>query len=496
MKDNNYGHWALCLVIMLASACDLSRTDPSNITTGNFFETESQAEAQVNSIYSSLYPMQQEQAWLIWELRTGASNSEFTADFGFPSFERVRNLAMSSDFPSVRVLWDSHYRGIANANLALSRIPDMDISDGAKSSLLGQARFLRAYYYFNLVRTFRNIPLVTEPVELGDDDLMPEQTPTEEVYALIVDDLKSAEGSSLPFNSTSGRVTLGAAKALLAEVYLTMAGAPLNRGEEYYELAYNKAKEVIDSGEYRLFDSYEAFRNPSRDNTGEYIFQIQYLVNEIENNNLQEGILPFDRDISAYSAEIGFAWVQEEFIESYLNGDKRIQEKEFYYTSFSSELNRDETVNFDNYMPFKFFNMEAHLNNAQSGLNWQIIRYADVLLDFAEASNEVLGPTQAAYDAINKIRSRADIPELSGLSKEEFRKAVWRERWHETQYEGELWFDMIRTRTAYDFSNNRFNNYVGHSFVDGKTLEEKHLFFPIPVNEIRNNDNLEQNPGY
>ena len=482
--------------LLMLSGCELSQTDPSNFNTDNFFTNAEQANASVTSIYRSLFPMQDEQSWLITELRTGAANSSFGANGGFPSFANVRDLVISSDFPSVEVFWSSHYRGIANANLALKRIPDIQMDEAEKNRLLGQARFLRAYYYFNLVRLFGEIPLIREPVEFNDPNFMPNQAPIDAIYDLIVEDLTIAENSDLPFNDESGRVTLGAVKSLLAEVYLTMAGFPLQMGAEFYQLASNKAKEVIDSQEFHLFDSYVAFRDASNDNTGEYIFSVQFLIDEEESNSLQIGLPPFKLGVSEYSSEQGFSFAQREFVESYEDGDKRAEEKVFFFTNFTSEADRNEIVEFGQYFNFKFFDEEAHLNTAKSGLDWQIIRYADVLFDFAEASNEISGPTSDAYEAINKIRRRAGIPELSGLSKSEFREAIWKERWHETYYEGEIWFDMVRTRKAFDFLNNTFNDYVGHTFVDGKTLEEKHLLFPIPADELRNNPNLEQNPGF
>ncbi len=259
-----------------------------------------------------------------------------------------------------------------------------------KARLLGEVRFLRAYYYFNLVRIFGGVPLITLPVDLGSPELDPSRASVEAIYELIVDDLLVAEAAGLPFNNDNGRVTSGAITSLLADVYLTMAGYPLQLGAAYYELARAKAKEVIDAQEYTLFDAYADFRNKFNDNTGEYIFMVQFDELEEPSNALQFGLPPFKLGVSAYSSEQGFSYAQQEFVESYERGDIRAEEEVFFFTKYTSESNRNDTIAFGNFYNYKFFDENAHLTTAQSGLNWQVIRYADVLLDYAEASNELV----------------------------------------------------------------------------------------------------------
>lgn len=488
----------ISLIFIIGTGCEnfLSHNDPSNLDTDNFFRDASSAEAIVNSVYQSLYPMYTSQAWLITELRTGATNTFFTGDAGFPDFRDSRLLQMTSDHPSLQVIWQSHYRGIANANLAILEIPEIQMDEGLKSRLLGEVRFLRAYYYFNLVRIFGEVPLITQPVDLGSADLHPSNASIENIYDLIVEDLIFAENAGLPFNDETGSVTTGAIKSLLSSVYISMAGFPLEYGVEYYELAKDKAQEVINSQEYSLFDSYDAFRDESRDNTGEHIFMVQFHPTEQPFNSLQSAMIPYRLDISRYSFEAGMIFAENEFVESYESGDKRTNEGEFFFTEYSLAADRSVTVDFGGYYFYKFFNENAHLNTAYSGLNWQIIRYSDVLLNYAEASNEVLGPNSDSYEAINKIRRRADVPEYTELTQSEFREAIWRERWHEQIFEGELWFKMLRTRKVFNIIDGSFNDFIGHSFVTGETLGERELVFPIPTSEIRNNENLVQNPGY
>ena len=136
----------------------------------------------------------------------------------------------------------------------------------------------------------------------------------------------------------------------------------------------------------------------------------------------------------------------------------------------------------------------------QNNLNVPLIRYADVLLLYAEAQNEVGGPTADAYAALKRIRDRATLvtPALGSYTQATFREAVWRERWHELSYEQLSWFDMVRLQKVYNGKTDGFDNFVGHiNPSSNQPLQQKHLLFPIPKQELLNNPNLKtQNPGY
>jgi hypothetical protein len=130
-------------------------------------------------------------------------------------------------------------------------------------------------------------------------------------------------------------------------------------------------------------------------------------------------------------------------------------------------------------------------------LNWPLIRYAEVLLIYAEAQNEVGGPTAATIAALKQIRDRAKLTTAATFTQETFREAVRRERWHELCYEGKSWFDMVRLQKVYNESTQGFDNFVGHKFSYGPTLAAKHLLLPLPTLEYNNNPSLRpQNPGY
>lgn len=484
--------------LFLAPACSdfLEEPDKSNFTVDNYFTKPEHAQSAVDAIYESLRGVTgggfNGAPWMMLEFATGLANTELGQA---QNSIFVRNLVNNSDNGYGQTWWESSYRGIANANLAIAKIPEIEMDESLKNKLLGEARFLRAYHYFNLIRIFGNIPLITEPVDLDSEMLYPPAAAAEDVYNKIVEDLTVAESSGLPFTEPSGRVNMGAVKTLLADVYLTMAGYPLQKGTEYFQKAADKAKEVMDQGAYELFASYDQLHSVETKNIGEHIFMVQFAA-FVQPSGWQSSIIPYNQGISAYSDETGAIFSNKEFVESYEAGDKRAEEKQFYFRTYTLSDDRSVTVDLGGYYLYKHFDEEAHLETTSSGLNWPLLRYAQVLLTYAEAVNEVSGPTPAAYEAVNEIRRRAELPELAGMSQADFREAVWRERWHELSFENKTWFDMVRLRKAYNVITGAFDDYVGHKFSYGPVLKERELLFPIPTSEIRNNNNLVQNQGY
>ncbi|MBD2753553.1 RagB/SusD family nutrient uptake outer membrane protein [Spirosoma validum] len=493
------GQWLIGTFFLFStSACSdfLEESDKSNFTSDNYFTKAEHATSAVNAIYESLKTTTGGgfggAPWMMLEFATGLANTELGQAVNSIF---VRNLVNNSDNEYGRVYWVSSYKGIGNANLAIARIPGINMDETAKKKALGEARFLRAYYYYNLVRIFGKVPLTTEPIDLTSENLYPEAVSEEAVYKQIVDDLVAAESSGLPYLDATGRVSLGAIKSLLASVYLTMAGYPLQKGAEYYKKAADKAKEVIASNQYQLFTTYDDLHNPATKNLGENIFMVQFATN-IQPSGWQTSIIPYNQGISAYSDQTGAIFANKEFVESYAKGDKRAEEKQFYYRTYTLSSDRTKTIDLGGYYIYKHFDTRAQLSTANSDLNWPLMRYAEVLLIYAEAENEATGASADAYEAVNKIRRRANLPNLTGLTKDQFREAVWRERWYELSFENKTWFDMVRLRKAFVESSKTFDEYVGHKFTYGPVLKERELLFPIPTAEIRNNSRLQQNKGY
>ncbi|HDZ15685.1 hypothetical protein LCGC14_1215600 [marine sediment metagenome] len=491
---------AVIAAVSSTMACSdfLDEEDASNFTTDTYFTKAEHAESAVNGIYEPLIPITDSGfgggTWLMLEFATGLAN---TALGQATNIYLVKDLINNSDNGYGNSFWNEYYTGISRANLAIEKIPEINMDETEKQRYIAEAKFFRAYYYFGLVRMFGNVPIITSSIDLNSEQLYPEQSSPEAIYDLIISDLTEAESAGLPWRDESGRVSMGAIKTLFADVYLTSAGFPLQKTENY-PLAAAKAKEVIDSGEFRLFDTYGELHDPATKNTGEYIFMTQFAAN-IQSGNWQPAILPYNLGISAYSAQTGGIFSTNEFASSYEANDLRAEEKQFYFTSYSLEADRSDSTNLGAPYIFKLFDVQANEDSAQSDLNWCIYRYADVLLMYAEALNEAgAGPSAEAFAAVNQIRTRAELPDLAGLTQATFRDAVRIERVHELSFENKTWFDMARWRKAYNPVNNTLEDFVGHTYtyLPNKALTDTELLFPIPTSEMQNNLNLVQNPGY
>jgi len=145
---------------------------------------------------------------------------------------------------------------------------------------------------------------------------------------------------------------------------------------------------------------------------------------------------------------------------------------------------------------YKFFQLESALGNGISDENWTFLRLPEAMLIYAEATNEVSGPTADAYAQVNKIRARALLPALSGLTKDQFRQAIWKERYHELAYEDKAYFDIQRTHQVYDVINNKFGDAFTTPNEQHVTMKQQYLLWPIPQREINNNKKLTQNTGW
>ena len=268
----------LILSLVLGCSCTdfLDESNPSNFTQQNYFKTAEHARSVVNSIYADLrYSANGDYGgnpYFMTDFLTGLAGTKVSQNV---NINNIRLVVNNSDNEYSKSWWNYAYRAIANANLAITYIPGIEMDKSTKSKCLGEAYFLRAYNYFNLVRLFGSVPLVLVPVDASSPELYPQQASTEEVYNSILSDLKQAEESDLGWTDETGRVTKATVKSLLASVYLTMAGYPMEKGKEYYALAASKAKEVIDNGSYKLFSSYSDLHNIEMENKGEHLFMIQ-----------------------------------------------------------------------------------------------------------------------------------------------------------------------------------------------------------------------------
>jgi hypothetical protein len=490
----------------------LSEEDPSNLTPSSFFTTPDQAEAGLAAVYASTRFYGDgagifSSNWQILEAPTGTSTTETAQN------SDLNNLyGLVYDYQTLHIgnWWNGIYRLIANANLVLERVPGITpMPEAQKARILGEAKFLRSWAYFHAVRLWGNIPLITNPQTIISENFKPSPASQELIYQLIVEDLKAAEAAGLPWMSTSGRVSLAAVKSQLAKVYLTMAGFPLNKGAEYYKLAAEKSGEVIayansNPAMINLFPSYGDLRNENLGNRVEHIFMLQY--NIIVAGNPMGNMLPNMKPVTFEGPSgTGSTVPVLAFYNSFEKGDLRAKNQEgFFYTSY---FTNGSGAPFDLGAPyiFKHFNQIALGSFGRPGtrannLNVPLIRYAEVLLIYAEAQNESGGPNQLAYESLKRIRDRAQLvtPSMGQFTTNSFREAVWKERWHELCYEQITLHDMLRLRKTFNAKTNRFDEFVGSIHLgSNQAFQPRHYLMPFPLPEMQNNPNLRpQNPGY
>lgn len=384
-------------------------------------------------------------------------------------------------------LWKVHYANILNLNTMIRKVNAGSIKDGTKDHvdlILAQAKFLRGYNYFQLVRLFGGIPLYTD--KDADPSINPKlRDSIVNVYALIVSDFTEA-ATILPSvwpTEMQGRPNKGAAKAFLAKAYLTMATAPLNATDNYLKAAQT-AKEVIDDGSYTLIPSiYDVFKPNNK-----YASEKLWSFNANYNYLVVEGELWAPSELNGWNnfgadPRMDTLWPDQPRKDAYLlttiNGEK--------YNMWSSQR---PTCN--KWLPPAI--SQSDYDNWTNAANWPIIRYADVLLIYAEATNMANGgPTQEACDAVNQVVDRAnDYVSNTGhpmfttaLSQSEFDKGVIMERNWELCFEFDRWFDLCRKRILPENSPKYIQNF-----------SEADYLYPIPLNDLRLNKLLVQNPGY
>ena len=429
------------------------------------------------------------------EFMTGKANS----DLGQTGFVNFQNLSYNNTSFYVDTWWQRLYLGIGACNLAIQSLPGINApgqNDVQRTNLLAEVHALRALYYFYLVRLYGAVPAVTTvPTDLN---LNLPRIPARDIYdKIIIPDLLLAETSTLPWQDNTGKVSMGAVESILADVYLTYAGAAINGGAQYYAESAKRSLNVIQKGGYTLFPNYADMINPANKNTKEFIFQIQYAAGVPSTNPLTALTIPNYSGISKYSDEYGSVYPTPEFIRSYQPGDKRAQEKQFFFTNYSS-IKTGQTVTFRNTYIYKFFDVNAVTNTAKSDLNFTLYRLADVYLMYAEASNRAEGsPNANAVSYVNAIRTRAMLSPIGTLNQTDFEHEVWLQRYYELCFENKMWFDMIRTRKVHNDVTGNWDDFVGHKTIFGSTFTEKQLLFPIPRQESDVNPNLlPNNPGF
>lgn len=374
----------------------------------------------------------------------------------------------------VYAAWRDHYIGISRSNAILEQIENADINADLKSQYSGEAHFLRGLFYFNLVRLFGNVPLVAKPITTskGADDLI--QATSEEVYQFIIEDLKSAaQKLPLQYNAASaGRATQGAAKALLGKVYLT---------RKEYDKAATILKEMISANNYQLLSKYADVFSYATPTNAEIIFNVQYKSGNIgQGSNFWVAFAPWNSRTEVLGPNGGTGGginrPTVDLVNSFEPGDLR---KNFSiqtaYTDLNGRIINERFVT-------KYKQYGALPDN--SDVDFPVLRYADVLLMYAEAVNEI-GFNAEAVGYVNDVRARAGLPKTTATDQSSLRLAIENERRWEFVFESQRWFDLVRT-----------GRYVEIMKSKNLNVNDFNILFVIPQREIDLNPSLIQNRGY
>lgn len=485
---------SLMAAVLLSSCNKFLEEEPASfLTTDQYYKTADQIQAAANGTYEGLnmpfaseitvaaspvYALEYITGYVRRPRPTGGADDQFLL---------LQNIENSNN--RFETWWNATYIPIENCNSFIANVSQTTVvSEEKKNRFLGEVYFLRAYYYFRAVRLFGSIPLKTEPTQ-NLDNIQIGKTPVEEIYNQIVSDLQFAEGAGLPWTDKSGRVNRGAVKALLAEVYMTMAGYPLQKGAAYYQLAYDKATELVQAGEYSLFASYADLRDPAKNNAGEHL-----LMNQRDQRNatsiIHFNFMPYPEPPVPVSVIPNFGGAMAptmEFYNAYAADDVRKQEKQFFY---NVKYIGDAPGKLNPFI-YKFWE-DAAEETSRAGANFPLMRYADLLLLCAEAKTMVDGGSTGdavAVDAFYSVRSRAfpGIAKPATISTEE----VLKERYLELCFEFHTWFDMQRTRKAFDLQQDRIVDLIGFKAPSHvNAFREQDLLWPIPLSEIQANPNL------
>lgn len=483
------------------SSCNdgiLEQDNPAQLSEATFFRSEDQALAAINAVYASLQGtnMYTREYFFFHDLLSDDVQS------GGAQLEAARAIMLNYNFdgsnPVMTSVWRGMYRMILRSNFVIANIDEAtNVSDELKARIKGEAHFFRAFAYFELVSMWGRVPLITAPTTSPEGT--PRSSSEDEVYNLIFEDLEIAE-QNLPVRSAYGgddvgRVAKGTAQAMQAKVHLF-------RGD--YQAARQPLLDVISSGEYRLIDDYAENFREENENNDESLFEVQF-SRDFGVGGAWNGDGNGIAEITFRGQEYGpNAWrnliPSDGLVAEYEEGDPR-SEYVFYrigdlYNNGNDTLTVADVQGNTDKPSWKKYQMiyKTSLENSQSGINFRVIRYADVLLMMAEVENELNGPA-AALPYINQVRARpsVDMPlypteEYPVDTKEEMFDAIVHER------RVELAGEQIRNR---DIRRWRRLGKLDEEPISG--FQSRHDLMPIPFEEIDNNSaltNADQNTGY
>ena len=455
---------------------------PRTVTLQDLLKSTDGAERMIAAVYNKLYDFGEHSFSWIGITSITSDDADKGSDIGDSGADKdqLDNWTFTSSAISFSEIWLNNFQGIGRATYALKYLPDMNVPD--KDRYIGEAKMLRAYFYWNLVRAFGGVPIITKVLESETEiESATNRASAAEVYAYIESDLTDAI-TKLPLvvpPAENGRVSKGAAEALLAKVYL-------------YEKKWGQAKAmcdaVISSNQYSLIADYSKIWRE----VGEFGHESIWEVNAIGTTpNLGiNGYFLVQAPRGANGLGWGFNTPSQDLVNAYEPGDVRkaatiMFRGETLWDGYV--VNAAATNSMYNYKSYVSKTNESYNgDDVQTNKNLRILRFGEVLLIKAEAENE-LGNILPAQQALDSIRHRAGLASTTAITKDDLRNAIYKERRVEMAFEHDRMFDLQRTGRA-----GAVLRALGKTYVDGK-----HNLFPIPQIEINlSNGKLLQNPGY
>ncbi|GAA4968458.1 RagB/SusD family nutrient uptake outer membrane protein [Algibacter aquimarinus] len=479
----------VAFLAMFSCADDFIIVAPDDENSEDFFNTEEDYQKALVSAYDMLQATARN-----YQLGEIASDNTLCGGqnaLDTPGYQEIDDMIHTPVNAQLREIWTWMYTGVNRTNYIMEFQDKLDFP--SKTSVLAQTRFLRAYYYFQLVKWFGDVPLAVDArIQFGDQFNI-ERTPKAEVYTQIEQDLMFA-ASNLPYTQPqTGRITKGAAEALLGKVYLYQ--------DKFTESA-TVLESLINNGPHRLLSSTEAplmWENENENNI-ESVFEIQY--SDIDGGSYDcfyclEGNFAIGfNGVRGYVGPVfdfGFSFnvPVQEVVDAFEPGDIRLEYSILDIEQWIADnptATYDETAGFEQtgYFNRKYIARQGDLNLPDAALtnpnNTRAIRYADVLLMAAEALNRGGISDTRAQDYLNEVRNRAMLDDVTTTGPN-LTNDIYKERRVELVGEGHRFFDLVRTGRA-------------ATEIDGFQTG-KHELFPIPIQEIQLAGNVwEQNPGY
>jgi hypothetical protein len=450
----------ICLFLILTAlgiaGCKkdyLNRQPTDTQNTANFYKTPAQFTQAVNGAYAPLQGLYNGSFWAMGEMRSDNTSYEYNPnDRSGTNKEEIDEFRELNNNDLVGAFFSACYTGIGRCNVILGRLPAANLNNAVADTIAGQASFLRAFNYFNLVRMFGKVPLVLQEVaSVSDAYKVATKAEVEAVYTQIIADAQAAI-TKLPLKysdvGSKGKVTKGTAETMLAEVYMT---------QKKFDLAIPLLRSVITSGVYSLNANYADNFDIAKENGPESIFEIQYIEGP---NGLGSDFIDtfvpwdvYDDSVTGYEiangAQNGWNIPTQDFIDAYEPDDKR------------RAASVDETFTSNEYgitMPFIKKYQSIGAVQGITANNFPVYRYADVYLMLAECLNEQgFAGGGDAFRYLNLVRERAGLkdktagnsdPALNVATQEDFRTAIAHERQIELCFENHRWFDLLRTGKA------------------------------------------------